>query len=60
MIDRPATSSTALCALALCCCVAAGCAGVKHKQAEEAVAGRLRLQSRRLHRSRLSRAHRRP
>ena len=37
MIGRPARSSTALCALALCCCVAAGCAGVKHKQAEEAV-----------------------
>lgn len=37
MIDRPATSFTTLFALALCCCVAAGCAGVKHKQAEEAV-----------------------
>jgi hypothetical protein len=37
MFDHPATSSTALCALALCCCVAAGCAGVKHKQTEEAV-----------------------
>ena len=37
MIDRPATTSTALCALALCCCVAAGCAGVKQKPAEEVV-----------------------
>jgi hypothetical protein len=37
MIARPATSSTALCALALCCCAAAGCTGVKHKQAGEAV-----------------------
>ena len=37
MIDRPAMSSTALCALALCCCVAAGCAGVKHKPAVEPV-----------------------
>ncbi len=37
MIDRPATSSAALFALALYCCIAAGCAGVKHKQAEEAV-----------------------
>ncbi len=37
MFDRPAMSSAALCALALCCCVVAGCAGVKHKQANEAV-----------------------
>ena len=35
MIDRPAMPSTALCALALCCCVAAGCAGLKHKPAVE-------------------------
>lgn len=37
MFVHPARSATALCALALCCCVAAGCAGVKHKQAAEAV-----------------------
>jgi len=37
MIDRPAMSSTALCALLLCCCVAAGCAGLKHKPASEPV-----------------------
>jgi len=35
MIDRPAMPSTALCALALCCCVAAGCAGLEHKPAVE-------------------------
>jgi len=37
MIDRPALSSIARCALALCCCAAAGCAGVKHKPAVEPV-----------------------
>ena len=37
MFVHPARFATALCALALCCCVAAGCAGVKHKQAAEAV-----------------------
>lgn len=37
MIDRPAMSSTALYALALCYFVAAGCAGVKHKPAGEPV-----------------------
>jgi len=37
MIDRPAMSSPSLCALMMCCFIAAGCAGVKHKQAEEAV-----------------------
>lgn len=37
MINRPAMSSTALCALALCCCVVAGCAGVKHQPAVASV-----------------------
>lgn len=37
MTDRPATSSTALSVLVLCCSVAAGCAGVKQKPAEEVV-----------------------
>ena len=37
MIDRPAMSSAVLCALALCCCVVAGCAGLKHKPAVETV-----------------------
>ena len=37
MTDRPATLSTALSVLVLCCSVAAGCAGVKHKPADEVV-----------------------
>jgi outer membrane biosynthesis protein TonB len=37
MTDRPATLSAALSVLVLCCSVAAGCAGVKHKPADAVV-----------------------